>query len=609
MSSRVLTPTIGLRAAFAAVWCVASCTAAPAPAGPADASPADAGPADVTPDVPADAPAGDAADVMCLVDEQCSSPELGLRRICDPETHHCAFCAPSRADSCAEGQFCAEGRCLPGCARDQACRATSATPFCDLGTHRCVACLAAPDCGAYAGAQPRCTDGVCGFRCEAGRGDCDGLAANGCEVDLAAAVDHCGRCDNRCPAAPNGTARCASGACDIQCEGSRRDCDGDRSNGCEADIGGDARNCGACGRACPGASNATGICADGVCSHRCATGFGDCDGDPMNGCEADVRTSTSHCGRCGLACGPGGACVAGACVTCPAGQAFCGGGCVALATDARHCGRCDLSCGSGLCVDGVCSARLIRRVSEMEGLVADADGLYYATRSNRTIRRVSYDGATDELVLSYPEQTFALAADATNFYWSAGATDPSHILARPRAGGAVRELCAADCPNVWGVAVDSGNLLWGSNPRGLVVRRDVSSGAETTFGPTPSGVWYVASNRRWIVAAISGQLHRIPTSGGVAAMFGTLPDPYYHALALDDADRVVIANSRTGGIVRIPVAGGAFQTIVPPAPARGRAIGPFKGLAIRGGTLYFGVADDTRGLGLESTIEAIELPP
>ncbi len=43
----------------------------------------------------------------------------------------------------------------------------------------------------------------------------------------------------------------------------------------------------------------------------CAAGFGDCDGDPANGCEVTLE-NPDHCGVCGHSC-LGGSCVAGSC--------------------------------------------------------------------------------------------------------------------------------------------------------------------------------------------------------------------------------------------------------------------------------------------------------
>lgn len=98
------------------------------------------------------------------------------------------------------------------------------------------------------------------------------------------------------------------------------DCDGNPGNGCETNIGSSVVDCGACGNACPFATNAFPMCQEGACRLGCNTGAFDCDGDPANGCEIDVKNDAAHCGGCGQSCGaagrpptPGAKCVAGGC--------------------------------------------------------------------------------------------------------------------------------------------------------------------------------------------------------------------------------------------------------------------------------------------------------
>ncbi|XXT15957.1 hypothetical protein WME94_37495 [Sorangium sp. So ce429] len=74
----------------------------------------------------------------------------------------------------------------------------------------------------------------------------------------------------------------------------------------------DIEHCGACDVACSAFGGAP-RCLDGVCQPpACEADRGDCDGDPENGCEADLITSTAHCGGCDTPCS--GQCVQGGCV-------------------------------------------------------------------------------------------------------------------------------------------------------------------------------------------------------------------------------------------------------------------------------------------------------
>lgn len=222
-----------------------------------------------------------------------------------------------------------------------------------------------------------CVSGRCVVAsCAADHGDCNGDRSDGCESDLLTSVWACGACGRLC-SLPNATAACSGGACSVSaCATDFADCDGIPANGCEVNTGTDNAHCGACGTACPGGT----VCAFGecrvpcasplspcraapycvntatdrancgacgrVCSNarvavngcsagactvvRCAGGYGDCDGIASNGCETDLLTRESDCGACGLACGTGLLCAEGACV-CPAGQRLTGMWCVDLA--------------------------------------------------------------------------------------------------------------------------------------------------------------------------------------------------------------------------------------------------------------------------------------
>lgn len=76
----------------------------------------------------------------------------------------------------------------------------------------------------------------------------------------------------------------------------------------------------ASGSAAPGPRAPTRAAADLSCVVvACTPGTGNCDGDVLNGCEADLNVSAQHCGACGVTCGSGQSCYSGVC------QATCGG--------------------------------------------------------------------------------------------------------------------------------------------------------------------------------------------------------------------------------------------------------------------------------------------
>jgi hypothetical protein len=141
--------------------------------------------------------------------------------------------------------------------------------------------------------------------------DCDGLSADGCETSLTTDDHNCGDCGNACVNL-NGTTGCAAGICIPSCDPGFADCDGNPANGCETNTNVDMLNCGGCGVecVCPGG---TVPCVGGRCAAGCDPGFGDCDGDWCNGCEANLVTDPHHCGGCSIVCGTDQICAQGAC--------------------------------------------------------------------------------------------------------------------------------------------------------------------------------------------------------------------------------------------------------------------------------------------------------
>jgi len=180
------------------------------------------------------------------------------------------------------GTMCTGWACTPGATR---CAGSSAVETCRGDGSGWDAARTCPTPANASGAS--CVSGACRFSCAAGYADCDGGAANGCEVLTATSTQHCGACNNRCPGGANAAATCAAGRCGIACTGAARDCDGSAANGCEVDTQSSAQHCGACGNACPGTANGAGACEAGRCTTRCSAGYNRC-GDGT--CAASAAT-------------------------------------------------------------------------------------------------------------------------------------------------------------------------------------------------------------------------------------------------------------------------------------------------------------------------------
>ena len=141
-----------------------------------------------------------------------------------------------------------------------------------------------------------------GGNCSATRADCNGNPMDGCEAPLDTPTN-CGGCGTSC-AYPRAFAGCGASGCFIAaCEDGYADCDAVLANGCERSTR-TLTDCGACDTACT-LPNATADCATGMCRiGACPPDYADCNGDPVDGCEAPLATS-ANCGGCGVTCGGG----------------------------------------------------------------------------------------------------------------------------------------------------------------------------------------------------------------------------------------------------------------------------------------------------------------
>lgn len=100
----------------------------------------------------------------------------------------------------------------------------------------------------------------------------------------------------------------------------------DNPTGCY-DLSTNNMHCGRCDVACGAGSRCeAGVCASfdaGTDAPTCPSGFGDCDGDPRNGCEVNlangrredsVGLQRENCGMCRRNCAAPNACCAGMCL-------------------------------------------------------------------------------------------------------------------------------------------------------------------------------------------------------------------------------------------------------------------------------------------------------
>jgi hypothetical protein len=274
------------------------------------------------------------------------------------DVNNCGGCGTK----CAPGN--ATGKCTAGACGISTCNAgfsdcnNIASDGCEVNTKtdgsNCGVC--GNKCS-LANASAICSAGGCAIgACAAGFADCDGVASNGCEVNLLSDANHCGSCPIACSGA-GGTPKCTAGMCSVTCAAGFADCNA-AAPGCETQTSIDPNNCGSCGNVCNLAHTTASFCSGSTCRvGGCAAGWLDCDGLPANGCETNtIGTDVNNCGGCGTKCPVANdttKCTAGVCgvLACNAGFADCDGlavnGCeVNAATDVNNCGTCGKKCSS-----------------------------------------------------------------------------------------------------------------------------------------------------------------------------------------------------------------------------------------------------------------------
>ncbi|MBL8613771.1 MAG: hypothetical protein JNL38_40905 [Myxococcales bacterium] len=180
------------------------------------------------------------------IDAEAGSPDAGL--VCPPGKKNC------------------DGTCVPTDRIEYGCASDSCAP-----------------CGAPFARTMRCDNGACRVAtCRDGRDDCNGRVEDGCEADLLTA-ETCGSCTRSCPSSfPLCGQQGVTITCLAACEGGQPPC----GTSC-VDTQTAIAHCGKCGAACPSAANADPKCSAGKCGVECRSGYGDCDGNPTNGCEPE----------------------------------------------------------------------------------------------------------------------------------------------------------------------------------------------------------------------------------------------------------------------------------------------------------------------------------
>ena len=332
---------------------------------------------DAPPNSEPDCLAGTCAFGGCIVGYGDCDASLGNGCEIDLKTddQNCGTCGyicpdlPNATPKCSNAA-CVIGACDTGFADCDSSTFDGCETVLSSDVNHCGACN--QPCGNLPHAYPKCEGATCAIGgCEAGYDDCDGVVANGCEVDLSSDKLNCGACTNVCPAIANGTPECSGFACGIgTCDAGFDDCFGGATDGCETNLTNDVAHCGTCGNVCPAVPFGQKACMNSMCTiGMCSPDHQDCNNNVMDGCETDTTDDVLHCGACNNPCpdpmNGTGVCEASACTlgACDAGFSNCDGnaanGCeFNTLNDPNNCGGCGIKCHSGTCANAACTCEM-----------------------------------------------------------------------------------------------------------------------------------------------------------------------------------------------------------------------------------------------------------
>lgn len=239
------------------------------------------------------------SDNDCEDNNSCTNNTCYLKRCKYTLIEDCESC--NYSSQCEDGDICTNDIC-----KDKGC---SYVPI-----SNCSVCNSTLQCQD----NNSCTEDVCTM------GRCLYLPIKGCKICTANS-----QCEDYNSCTINA---CIDSKCEFSlvenCTGCRSNSECEDNNTCTINTCTDygcifsamtncsGMECGdnGCGFICGNCTNAHGTtsCLAGICKPVCSSGYGNCDGNNINGCETQLGTD-EHCANCTNACGSGKFCSSGIC--------------------------------------------------------------------------------------------------------------------------------------------------------------------------------------------------------------------------------------------------------------------------------------------------------
>jgi hypothetical protein len=318
-------------------------------------------------------------------------------------------------------------------------------------------------------------------------------------------------------------------------------------------------DCHACSRTCNTVGES--CMADECAAAACTIGFGNCNAMAVDGCETDLMTSSAHCGSC------------------------------------------DRNCGGTACVGGVCEPTVFVSQDPFIASIVLRNGFIYWTNEDPPeIRRAAIGGGPSELVSPSTNTPWVLMADSAGIYWLALNGGPAGSVLKctspPCTSPTVLATSALGSDSPTNSTSDASRIYWSASLTSPGLRTVSKAGGNTTVVANEGdgargmtliqGVLYVT-----LCCGVKTGLYSVPATGGTATKLNevmsgrlaTFDNPLYTAesntlyrvttsgtmIAIDtasatiddfaglavDASGIYAFSPSLGGIVRVPLAGGA----------------------------------------------------